>query len=124
MELTKCAAADHVTHIRWHQLEFNRGGDSNTPKAAMLMSDGLCLGLPPPKTSTPESAAAVAAAAGGGAVQRPANDRVSLPSRTPPPPPLSAVRVTVSATNGIPFAVINEVRLFDRLGEQPFPAKP
>ena len=37
--------------------------------------------------------------------------------------PLSEVRVTVTATNGIAQAHINEIRLYDEDGITPFPAK-
>jgi hypothetical protein len=36
---------------------------------------------------------------------------------------LSDVRITVTGTNGIANAVINEVRLYEHDGAQPFPAK-
>ena len=36
---------------------------------------------------------------------------------------VSAVRITVTGTNGIANAVVNEVRLYDHDGTQPFPAK-
>ena len=46
VELNDCAA--DVTHIRWHQLEM----DSSGKDGAMLMSQGLCLGLPAPTTES------------------------------------------------------------------------
>ena len=110
VELADCAA--DVTHIRWLQLAVS-GGDS---KRAMLMSGGLCLGVPavaPGPVST----------AGMNPVVRPSIDRSGAPAGTPPAL-LSEIRVTVSATNGFDFAVINEVRLYDEGGTSPFPARP
>ena len=119
VELTDCAA--DVTHIRWRQLEIS--GD-NSKGSAMLMSGGLCLGLPAPAAeSVTVAGRAGAEPVWSGMAVRPSND-----DRRAAPPgvlkPLSEIRVTVSATNGIDVAVINEVRLYDQLGAQPFPVQP
>jgi len=108
VELTDCTA--DVTHIRWLQLKVS-GGDSTR---AMLMSGGLCLGVP---TAAPGPASTD----GTGPVVRPISDRAGAVS---PPAVLSEIRVTVSATNGFDFAVINEVRLYDERGTSPFPVRP
>jgi hypothetical protein len=110
VELTDCTA--DVTHIRWHQLEMS----GNTKGAAMLMSEGLCLGLP---------AAHPVDSTNTGAVARPNDGGIGdTVHRQAASQPLSAVRVTVSATNGVAFAVINEVRIYDEAGTHPFPAQP
>ena len=38
-----------------------------------------------------------------------------------PPPTVTEIRVTVTATNGIPNAHVNEIRLYDAAGVAPFP---
>ena len=117
VELNDCAA--DVTHIRWHQLEM----DSSGKDGAMLMSQGLCLGLPAPTTESSAGAQGQPLSLSPGpTVVRPSTDHDSLDRA--PAAPLSEVRVTVSATNGIAFAVVNEVRLYDQQGERPFPTQP
>ena len=121
VELTDCAA--DVTHIRWHQLEM----DSSGKGGAMLMSEGLCLGLPAPSITGSSAGAggqSSLSASAGPTTVRPSNDRELRPLGRAPATPLSEVRVTVSATNGIAFAVVNEVRLYDQQGEHPFPVQP
>jgi hypothetical protein len=115
VELSDCAAG--VTHIRWRWLEIS-GGDSG---AAMLMSEGLCLGLPPAPAESVDAAGG--SVWSGPAAVRPSNALHPTVDRAPSTP-LSSIRVTVSATNGVAFAVVNEVRLYDQLGEQPFPVQP
>lgn len=114
VELADCAA--DVTHIRWQQLEIS----GNSKGTAMLMSEGLCLGLPPthPADSTSSSATNT-----GDAVRPNDGSGLSAVHKRATGPPLSAIRVTVSATNGVGFAVINEVRIYDGAGLGPFPTR-
>ena len=50
--------------------------------------------------------------------------RLGRDPNAPAPPTVSAVRVTVTATNGDPNARINEIRLYDEAGVTPFPTHP
>ena len=85
--------------------------------AAMLMSEGLCLRLP--------TSARPVGSTGIGAVARPNHEfGVSTANARASSQALSAIRVTVLGTNGVPFAVINEIRIYDEAGQEPFPAQP
>ena len=91
----------------------------------MLMSQGLCLGLPAPTTeSSAGTQVQPLSLSPAWTVVRPSNDYDSRHLDRDSAAPLFEVRVTVSATNGIAFAVVNEVRLYDQQGERPFPTHP
>ena len=86
------------------------------------MSNGLCLAAPQSNAtaslkSVPESA------------QAPLRQRVQMKTldtaelATDAVVSVSAIRITVTSTNGIANAVVNEVRLYDHDGVQPFPTK-
>lgn len=106
----------------WSSLSVNDGGGGHgvgkkeKEGAVLLMVGGLCLEAPvnqratyaappaPPQRVQAKSAADVAAEAA-------------------PAPIVSAVRLTVSATNGVPDARVNEIRLYDADGVAPFPSR-
>lgn len=132
VQLSDCATAGHTEHMEWQQLAVVGASSS----AGMLMSGGLCLEAVPTKTtpSLPVSSSdgdALAADAAAGVVPAlPTRRRVNrreeaFAVREPAMAlgPLSEVRVTVTATNGIAQAHINEIRLYDEDGITPFPAK-
>ena len=124
VELADCSAK--VTHIQWLQLEVVGGTKKG---AAMLMSDGLCLGLPTEAGSDAAVTGRTAVPAVGAShpqpqLTRPSNaDAVDAGRRLDrsPPMPLTEVRVTVTATNGVDKAMITEVRLYDNDGLASFP---
>ena len=51
-------------------------------------------------------------------------ERAAAGASASPVEDLEAVRVTVTATNGIKNAHVNEIRLYEAEGEAPFPVKP
>ena len=116
VELADCASS--VTHIQWVNLTIAPGdGDDMRSPGGMLMSGGLCLGLVTTHNTTVESESTSASAP-------PLLHRAS----TPPSEEgvvgsveVDAVRVVVTGTNGDPRAIINEVRLYEEDGLQPFP---
>lgn len=124
VELVSCADED-VSHIKWQQL-FVGGGSSN---AGMLMTDGLCLDATSPSADASSATTAVNAAASTtmSATTRQRVQLKTLPAAddsTEGSGMVSEVRITVTATNGIDAAHINEIRLYGKDGLAPFPSKP
>ena len=126
VQLSDCATAGHTLHLEWQQLSVLGG----SPNAGMLMSGGLCLEAVP-TTSTTTTSDGDALAADAVVVPPPpmrlrVNRRQEASAVREPAValgPLSEVRVTVTATNGIGQARINEIRLYGEDGVAPFPAK-
>ena len=119
VQLSDCSTAGHTLHMQWQQLSV-LGGPQN---AGMLMSGGLCLEAVP--------ATSDGGILGGGAILPPPPMRRRVNRREEAFAvreaavalgPLSEVRVTVTATNGIGQARINEIRLYGKDGLAPFPA--
>eukprot|EP01065_Artemidia_motanka_P040242 TRINITY_DN49_c2_g1_i1.p1 TRINITY_DN49_c2_g1~~TRINITY_DN49_c2_g1_i1.p1 ORF type:complete len:881 (+),score=236.13 TRINITY_DN49_c2_g1_i1:62-2644(+) len=95
------ACNDAGTHVRWSMLK-----EASAP-AGVLMTGGLCMMAPKPAPPTPPTVAAARA-----------------PVRAAPAAAsVSSVRITVTATNGIADAHVNEVRLYETDGIEPFPSK-
>ena len=116
-ELADCSTAASTEHLQWQQLFVSSGSAS----AGMLMSGGLCLEAPT-KTNLTDSAIAALPM-----LTKPReNPREVAFAKDPTRAlgPISAVRVTVTATNGIAQAHINEIRLYGSDGELPFPKQP
>jgi hypothetical protein len=114
VELFSCTAG---SHMNWTSLQVNDGQASRS--SVMLMTDGLCLQAPANQEAVYE------------ATHKPAPpQRVQLKSKADraaenaPAPAMSKIRVTVTATNGIADARINEIRLYDAGGVAPFPKQP
>ena len=119
IELWPCQ--DSVTHIRWNHLSLV-GSTEPGPTKGLLMSNGLCLAAPQSNTTAPlESDPESALAPLRQRVQMKTLDTAEIASDAAAL--VSAIRITVTSTNGIANAVINEVRLYDHDGVQPFPTK-
>ena len=108
VELADCVSA--VTHIKWVNLTI-APGDVDDSVGGMLMSGGLCLGVVATQNNTKAS------------TPPPLLHRVSttLSADAPESMEVDAVRVWVTATNGDSRAIINELRLYEEDGLQPFP---
>ena len=125
VELVSCEGA--ATHMQWLRLEVLGGG---TKGAVMLMSDGLCLSLPAAGNGDAGSPGGTGHTAALSQPPPPPQQQLVRPSNADhapgghPPAPLAEVRVTVTATNGVGTAIINEVRLYDDDGRAPFPRRP
>ena len=110
VELWECAAGADMS---WSSLEVQDGRTGNP--GVLLMTGGLC--LQGPATQQPAFKAA----------PTPPPQRVQLKSaqdlaaEAAPAPAVTKVRVTVTATNGVAEARINEIRLYDTAGVAPFP---
>ena len=105
--------------MHWSSLQVNDGslkGDAGV----MLMTGGLCLQGPASQHAT--YAGADEPAAPQQRVQP--KTLLELAAEAAPAPRVDKVRVTVTATNGIGDARINEIRLYDVEGVRPFPTKP
>jgi hypothetical protein len=125
VELWQCD--EKATHIRWTQLTVENsinGSDSHATAAAaaaaatpkgLLMTNGLCLEV---SKATAATAAAPAPAPAGPMTQRVQMKHPHVPVLDAAS--VSAVRITVTGTNGIPEARINEVRLYDNEGIPPY----
>ena len=116
VELYTCEAS--ATHILWSKLILDASGPSSKGAAGLLMADGLCLAVSRNSTKLAKVPAAAAMAPTQRVQMKPPVSSVA------PAKSVSAVRVVVTATNGIEEARINEVRLYDAAGAAPFPAKP
>eukprot|EP00040_Diaphanoeca_grandis_P039183 m.258359 g.258359 ORF g.258359 m.258359 type:complete len:885 (+) comp36477_c0_seq1:156-2810(+) len=112
--------------VSWSMLQVATG--ANKPGlTGLLLTGGLCLDTKetisgPESTSTPTptlSSIPTDGVAGVASPPRKQRDR-NTPAQSPPVS-VSAVRVTVTATNGIANAHINEIRLYDAKGVDPFP---
>ena len=116
VELISCSNA---SHMHWSSLQVNDGRSQKGDAGVMLMTGGLCLQAPASQNVTYADADDLA----------PAQQRVQaktlleLAAEAAPAPKVGKVRVTVTATNGIADARINEIRLYDAEGVRPFPAK-
>jgi hypothetical protein len=129
VELADCTSQEE--HMTWLQLSVQGGPGS----AGMLMSGGLCLGLAGATGDSALAAVGLAAPPSGlvakstptpaSRLVRPAPPAVGGPSRVSQDlDALTDVRVTVTATNGLASAIINEVRLYAADGIHSFPTKP
>lgn len=86
----------------FQQLQFREAGNGS-----LLSAGGLCLDAQPPTPSTMTA------------------ERLGThPKADVAAPVFGAIRINVTATNGVPDAHILEVRLYDEAGKQPFPVKP
>jgi hypothetical protein len=85
----------------------------------LLMTGGLCLQGPADQRVGYES---VPAPAPPQRVQAPNGD--DLVAELTPVPSVLKLRVLVTATNGVPQARINEIRVYDADGLAPFPKQP
>ena len=115
VELWECAAG---ADMNWSSLAVQDGGRPSNP-GVLLMTGGLCLQAPATQHPVFEAAPTP-----------PPPQRVQLKSaqdlaaEAAPAPAVTKVRVTVTATNGVAEARINEVRLYDAAGLAPFPKLP
>ena len=117
VELAICT---HTPYLEWQQLVVV-GGTANT---GMLMSGGLCLEA---AASAKPSETTLAAAAPPPILGRRVNPRQATRQdleATRALGLLAEVRVTVTATNGLANAHINEIRLYGEDGVAPFPIQP
>ena len=113
VELYTCQTGDDMD---WSSLHVNDGGSKG---GAMLMVGGLCLQAPADQEPVYEAAHVPAPAQ---RVQGKSVEDLAMEVAAPVPA-VSKIRVTVTATNGIADARINEVRLYDAAGMISFPSK-
>jgi len=111
VELIACTNA---SHMHWSSLSVNDGRAAD--RSVMLMTGGLCLQGPPDQNEVGHEPAPAQRVQAKNA-QDVAAEAAAVPAAT-------AVRVTVTATNGIADARINEIRLYDAEGVAPFPRVP
>ena len=122
VELWECAAGPAMD---WSALQVQDGGQA---KGALLMTAGLCLQAATAQSSAVTIDAKAAATPPGSQGQR-RRQRVQLKTaqdlvaEAAPAPVVTKVRVTVTATNGVPDAHINEIRLYETHGVASFPQK-
>eukprot|EP00040_Diaphanoeca_grandis_P032883 m.200152 g.200152 ORF g.200152 m.200152 type:complete len:924 (-) comp32764_c1_seq1:51-2822(-) len=122
VELWECDS--NTPQIKWAKLTVDTGNGSTT--SGLLMSDGgLCLaaadGAPTDFLTRPLSP--VQTTHQRPSTQQRVEKRRVRDFNTDPPVSVSALRVTVTATNGIANAHINEVRVYDADGVLPFPSR-
>eukprot|EP00035_Acanthoeca_spectabilis_P010173 m.180228 g.180228 ORF g.180228 m.180228 type:complete len:982 (+) comp14944_c2_seq1:161-3106(+) len=119
VELWDCGSP--ASHMLWSGLQVD-DAESSTP-GVLLMTGGLCLEGPAASEPAQESTL------GSPSVYPRRRQRVQpktpddLEAEAAPVPPMSKLRVTVTATNGVADARINEIRLYDADGVSPFPAR-
>jgi hypothetical protein len=131
VELAQCntnVAAGGTTHIQWLKLSVGGGNESGTPNTSgMLMSGGLCLGMPTPGSSPGDEGnerngddedATLPTVHRGSESMSSASSAVEVTAALVS---VAKVRITVLATNGVDTAIINEVRLYGADGAAPFP---
>jgi hypothetical protein len=111
VELWECIEG---THMKWSSLQVNDGHQD--AGGVLLMTDGLCLQAP--TADDGRSVGSVSPAPPQRVQAKTAEDIAALRA---PAPLVSKVRVTVTATNGISHARINEIRIYDASGVAPFP---
>ncbi len=114
VELQACSPG---SHMRWSSLRVN-DGQQHSSDDVMLMVGGLCLEGPTPRPPvephfTPPM------------LQQRVRPKTAeeYAAEAAPAPVVTKVRVTVTATNGIADAHINEIRLYDAEGMSSFPRK-
>ena len=124
VELAVCddTTGGHTEYTEWQQLSVI-GGTANT---GMLMSGGLCLAAP--MGMQPSSKRMMSEVVPPPILGPRLNNRQAATRRhfgaARALGTLTEVRVTVTATNGLPNAHILEVRLYGEEGVTPFPVKP
>ena len=116
VELIACR---NTSHMAWSSLRVNDGQKDDGQAGVLLMTGGLCLEGPESQNVTYADADDELAPA-----QRVhAKTALEQAAELAPAPVVSAVRVTVTATNGIRNAHINEIRLYGAEGVTPFPKR-
>ena len=100
--------------MHWSSLSVNDGRAAD--RSVMLMTGGLCLQGPPDQKEVGHEPAP--------AQRVQAKNAQDVAAEAAAVPAVTAVRVTVTATNGIADARINEIRLYDAEGVAPFPRVP
>eukprot|EP00041_Stephanoeca_diplocostata_P027697 m.768460 g.768460 ORF g.768460 m.768460 type:complete len:598 (-) comp23227_c0_seq83:160-1953(-) len=89
--------------------------------SGLLMAGGLCLSTAGSGPTLRQSAATPRPVV---PMAPPTLSATAPRVAAPPVAPVTSIRVTVSATNGVPDAHINEIRLYDVDGKSPFPTQP
>ena len=115
VELYDCSAAG-ASHMKWSSLKVNDGSTPGAAPQGLLMTGGLCLQAPANQSAVYAAPAPAQRVQAKSAVDRRA-EAASVSA-------VSSVLITVTATNGVADARINEVRLYDAGGVEPFPVKP
>ena len=100
------------SHMKWSALQVLDGQDDG--RNMLLMTGGLCLQAPADQRAVFDSPAP----------RQRVQPKDERDEEEAAPVVVSDVRVTVTATNGIADARINEVRLYDANGLAPFPKQP
>eukprot|EP00039_Didymoeca_costata_P020965 m.342960 g.342960 ORF g.342960 m.342960 type:complete len:959 (-) comp22149_c0_seq1:157-3033(-) len=119
VELYMCSSGSYMQD--WSALSVNDGRKTNSTTDVMLMVGGLCLQAP--QAPTIEEHVHNKPAPPRQQRVQPKSTKDIIMENTPAPP-VQQIRVTVTATNGIEDARINEIRLYDAQGIAPFPTKP
>jgi hypothetical protein len=115
VELAVCVQG---SHMNWTSLQVNDGQMSDGTSSVLLMTGGLCMQAPADQKAVYEAAHKPALPQ---RVQ--AKSAEDLAAEIAPVPAVTRIRVTVTATNGIADAHINEVRLYGADGVEPFPKR-
>lgn len=113
VELTRC---QNGSHMLWSSLRVNDGASADA--GVLLMTGGLCLQGPADQSVGFESPPAPAPPQ---RVQAPREE--DLGAVAAPVPLVHKLRVLVTASNGVPQARINEIRVYDADGLAPFPKR-
>lgn len=125
VEIYTCNKAD--THILWSSINVDTGSarSASTTATGMLMTDGgLCLEAPETKVvagSKPTTMMPKLSATQRVTLAMTNEERAA--ALAVPTPVVSALRVTVTATNGVATARINEIRAYAADGAAPFPSR-
>jgi hypothetical protein len=125
VEIYTCNKAD--THILWSSINVDTGSarSASTTATGMLMTDGgLCLEAPETKVvaaSKPTTMMPMLSATQRVTLAMTNEERAA--ALAVPTPVVSALRVTVIATNGVATARINEIRAYAADGAAPFPSR-
>lgn len=94
----------------------------STPSTSSIQRQHPLLEEPPPLPGTPPRPQQLAGNPPRQRVQLKTAEEVAAEA-APAPHVVSRVRVTVTSTNGVPDAHINEIRLYDASGVAPFPTR-